>query len=236
MWFLFGKKKFNVDCHLVLISNYVPDFLKEYSDNITLFQPLPNIHTAFIAQVIRILYPCMYRDKNVLITDVDIFPISYQYFIKSVEKISDNSFISYRNAYQSNNMIAICYNLANASTWREIFGMDCQQEIIKTIINWYQPQYDGTKNCIGWFTDQKKLYEYISIWKQRNNDRHVILDDKNMGFSRLDKRKRNYILCNLEKVKNDICHGLYTDFHCIKPYHKYKKQIEEIIDTICKSG
>lgn len=229
------KEKFNLDCILILIGDIIPDYLKNIGANIILFKPLPNVNSIFIAQVIRILYPCLYEDKYILITDVDIFPISNNYFIKSIENISNDSFISYREKYIKQNMLSICYNVANSNVWRKIFSINNIDDISNTINKWYNNQYTGTKNCIGWFTDQQKLYEYVMKWKENNKDKFVLLIDKDIKFSRLDKRERNYILANLNKVKNDLASNIYTDFHCIKPYSKYGRIINDLVDIICKN-
>ena len=50
------KEKFGLDCHLILIANQIPNNLKVYAKNITLFDPIPGINPVFVAQVIRILY------------------------------------------------------------------------------------------------------------------------------------------------------------------------------------
>lgn len=226
------KKKFNIECHLILVHDVIPDHLKEYQNNIILFKPIEKIHPAFTAQVIRILYPCLYENKNILITDVDIFPISYQYFISSIEKYSNDKFICYRDAYMKQNMLAICYNIANSETWKEIFKINTIDDITNTIKNWYNFEYSSMKNCPGWFTDQQKLFEYVINW-EKNNDRLIILKDHEMNFKRLDKRKREYILHNVPEVINDILNNKYTDFHTIKPYQEHKKIIIKIIDTIC---
>jgi len=227
------KKKFNLDCYLILIATSIPDFLKEHEKNIILFEPIEGINDIFIAQVIRILYPCLFNNKNILITDVDIFPISYNYFIKSIENIDNNIFITYRDAYLKQKMIGMCYNLANSETWKEIFGITNIDNIICAIKQWYNTNYTGEKNCPGWYVDQQKLYEYVMQWKQKDATRLIILTDHNMNFKRLDKRRREYILQNIDLVKNDLRKGIYTDFHTIKPYSNYKKIIEEFVNIIC---
>ena len=225
------KKKFNIDCYLILVADNIPTNLQQYQQQIILFKPIENIHTAFIAQVIRILYPALFENKNVMITDVDIFPISYDYFIKSIQNLADDMFITYRDKYLKQNMLAICYNVANSSTWKEIFQINNIQDIHQTIKLWYQPEYNGVKNCIGWFTDQKKLFEYVMKWNNLN--RLIIFKDHEINFRRLDKKDRSYILKQITQVKKDISSGVYTDFHCIKPYVEYGNIIHSIVDSIC---
>lgn len=221
------KQRFNLDCHLILIADTIPDFLKNYP-NIILFKPIEGVNNVFTAQVIRILYPALYQNKNIMITDADIVPISTDYFINSIEKYPNDTFISFRDKYLKQNMLAICYNVANSNTWKNIFNINSEEDITKVIKSWYHNDYNAHKNCIGWYTDQQKLYEYAT-----KSDKLIILKDKDIKFKRLDKRQRQYILTNLKEVKDDLSKGKYTDFHLIKPYNHYKKLIDELIDIIC---
>ena len=41
----------DVDVIIILINDVIPDKFKEYMDNIILFEPIPNISTAFISQL-----------------------------------------------------------------------------------------------------------------------------------------------------------------------------------------
>ena len=222
------KERFNLDCHLILISDTIPEFLEKYTGLITLFPPFDEIHSASIAQVIRILYPCLYENINILITDVDIFPISKKYFIESVSNYPDDVFITYRDAYLKQAMFSTCYNLANSNTWREIFNVHNIEDIKNLLRTWYNPLYDGRKNCEGWFTEQLKLYQYLMPF-----DKLVILKDKDMNYNRLDKRHKHYIVNNMEKVKEDLAQNVYSDFHCIKPYSKHQGKINKFIEIIC---
>ena len=226
------KEKFGLECKLILIANKIPDFLSKYNSSIILFPPIPGVHTAFIAQVIRILYPCL-CNKVVLVTDVDIFPISKSYFIDSIASISNDKFVSYRSDCLNRKMISICFNVAHSDIWKGIFEINTIDEITNTIKTWYNTLslYNGKKNCEGWFTDQQKLYEYVMKW----NKGIVLLSDNNLKFNRLDKRQRSYIISNINKVKYDIKNGMYTDFHCIKPYSRYKGLITDLTNVICSA-
>ena len=157
------KQKFNLDLYLILISNSIPDKLLEYSKYIILFKPIENMNTCYIAQVIRILYPSLFENSNILITDIDIIPISLNYFIKNIESYDNSKFIAYTNRYLKNNMVAICYNIANSSIWKKIFNIGSIDEVISILKQNYNPDYIGTKNCPGWYSDQVILYNYLII-------------------------------------------------------------------------
>lgn len=221
--------KLGIETKLILISNYIPEILIKYSNDIILFEPIPNIHTAFIAQVIRLLYPCLFEKKNVIISDMDIIPLNKKYYLDNIEKISDDKIIIYRDAYIDNKMYSMCYVLANSDLWRKTFYIRNVYDIKKKLIKWYSKDYNGQKNCTGWFTDQKKLFKYLNKF---SSDKIVVLKDKDTGFKRLDKRQKKFILENLNCIYDNVKNKQYTDFHVIRPYYKYLHIINKIVDLI----
>lgn len=227
------RKVCNLDCYLILINNEIPDFLKEYEEYIILFPPLEEVHDIFTAQVIRILYPCIFENRNILITDIDIFPVSRDYFLEPLKKYSPDHFITYRDKYIPQNMYAVCYNVANSNVWRDIFGIKYLGGVIKVLVKWYKsfPEYNGTKNCQGWFTDQEMLFKYVNHWNKKTN-KLVILNDSELNFSRLDKRDKQAIVGNFNKVLEDISSKKYTDFHSIKPFERMHNYIRKIVEQI----
>ena len=222
---LMWKEICNIDIILLLVADEIPPTLKN-EPNIILFKPIKNMSTIFQAQCIRLLYPALLTG-NIIISDMDIIPLNKKYFIDSIANYDDTKFISYRDAYLSQNMIGICYNIANTNIWKQIFKINNHDDIVKTLQDWYNINYSGTKNCEGWFTDQEMLYTSLITWK--NNKDHIILTDNDLNFVRLDKRHKNYINKMTDTMIHNIKTNKYTDFHIMKPYSKYKNTINTII-------
>ena len=190
-------EKLGIPSTLILISDHIPEFLIKYKPQIILFS-VPEIDSAYVSQVVRILYPALFNDKNILITDVDIFPISKKYFTSSIEEYEQDSFVTFTDRYvKSANEFAICYNIANSKTWSEIFSVKTIKDVKKKLIEWYDPEYNGIKNCPGWHIDQKKLYQYVSKWGAISKNSLIVLRDKDLGFIRLNLNRgvvrRNYV-------------------------------------------
>jgi hypothetical protein len=219
--------KIGISTKLILISNEIPSVLESFKDEIVLFHPIENIHTAFQAQCIRLLYPSLFDNQNIIISDMDIIPLKKSYF--QIENHNEK-FIIFRNAYTQNQMYAMCYNLANSATWKQIFLINSLQDIVDRLKSWYNSSYNGIKNCPGWYTDQKMLFKYVNDY----NKNIIILDDNETKFKRLDKNSKTklYILNNLDEVCQNINSSTYTDFHVIRPFHRYIKIIERIIRSI----
>jgi hypothetical protein len=223
------KSRFNLDCYLILISKYIPDYLLELKEYIILWDPIEGINDIYMAQVIRILYPCLFKNKNILITDLDIFPVSKNYFLDSIKDYSNDCFISYTDRYFNNKMLAICYNVANSTVWSKIFNIKNKTDINNFLINKYNKDYDGRKNCPGWYTDQTELYKHIKNWNECE-DKFILLNDKKLNFKRLNNRQVNKekIVKDFDNILNNL--NYYTDIHAIKPYSKvgwYLKKITE---------
>ena len=226
MW----KEICDIEAKLIIIGNTIPEYLEKYKDSIILFEPVENIHTAYQAQCIRLLYPCLYKNKNIIISDADILPISKDYFITSIKDYNDDKFITYRDSYIEQQMYGVCYNAANSKTWKNIFNIESLDDIRITLKDWYNKGYTGNKNCPGWYTDQKMLFKYLQNWTNKIN--HIILTDNNMKFNRLDKKQRNFISKVDEKLIENIQNKVYTDFHFIRPYKRFKKSINIICNKI----
>lgn len=221
-----------IEAKLILIGDHIPNDLELYKDSIIMFKPIENMHTAYQAQVIRLLYPALIPNKNILISDMDIIPARREYFVDHVIKIPDGKFVSYRDAYmKKQHMIAICYNLAHTNLWKNLFGIETVEDVRNKLQEWYNPLYDGKKNCEGWFTDQKQLYHHIMNWSERL-DRHVILFDEDTEFCRLDKRDKNFILHNQDYIFEMLGKKHYSDFHFIRPPMKFQSFIRKAKKTI----
>jgi len=212
------------DVVVVLVADEIPEYLKEYSKNIKLFKPIPNILTAFQAQCIRLLYPRhIERDEGVLITDMDMLPMNRRYYADSIKDIPDNTFVTYRDVCLPTE-IAMCYNIATPSVWRGVFGNSTTESLLQS---WNASiVYDGKHGGQGWSTDQRILLKKFNYW----NGPKITLDDSITKFCRLDRGSPEFNNMNtlLEKIKN----GVYSDYHCWRPYSQYKEFNDLLVGSL----
>lgn len=249
------KERFGLELHMILVSATLPDALIPYKDSITLFRPPTTVSPIYASQVVRLLYPALFPGKTVLITDADIIPISRSYFIDSIADHPEDAFVTWRDKYIRQQMYGMCYNAARADVWGAVFGIKSLEDIRIRLTEWYNPGYTGTKNCTGWFTDQQQLYQCANRWSGGSDkplpDKAIsgsgkplpdavpnrtrpliVMQDKVLGFRRLDKRERKKILSNVEVIKATIT--TYTDFHVMSPYNDHKKLYGQIVERLCK--
>jgi hypothetical protein len=203
------------DIIVVLIADEIPEELKEYEKNIKLFKPVEGVHTAFQAQCIRLLYPRhIERDEGVLITDMDMLPMNRSYYVDSIRDISNDTFVTYRDVCLPTE-IAMCYNIATPKVWTEVFGSSSSESLLQS---WHASTvYDGRHGGKGWGTDQQILLKKFNLW----NGPKITLNDSITKFNRLD-RGNSWIFNNHLQLAKDIKSGIYTDYHCLRPYSQYK--------------
>lgn len=222
----------NVDVKIVLISTKIPENLIIYKNNIILFEPIKNILTSFTAQFIRLLYPCILNYKNgVMITDMDMLPMNRTYYTNNIIEHDDNKFIYYRkSALGGQSQIAMCYNIATPSTWKDIFKIDTVQDIKNKLIDM------ADKNNIkpgfrysSWSLDQRFLYTELTNWNKATNN-FICLTDRNTKFKRLC-RSHKFDINNIT-IRNNIADGKYTDYHCLRPMRVYSKINWEIYNLL----
>ena len=208
-----------VDVFVILIANDIPDFLKDYSKNIKLFKPIEGIHTAFQAQCIRLLYPQhIEKNEGVLITDMDMIPMNRFYYEDAIKNISKNTFIAYRDVLLPRE-IPICYNIAIPSIWRKMFEGE-------TIEKWYQTtKYSGIHGGSGWNTDQTVLIKKFNEYSGEK----TILNDRITKYKRLDRWGSNF---NDPDLRNKIKSGIFSDYHCLRPYSQYKQINDFIVESL----
>ena len=96
------KERFNVELKMILVNREIPEEYKRYEKNIILYDDYEEgINTAYIAQIIRIFYPALFEDKNIIITDMDIMPCKRGYIRnEEVERYDKSKFITYTSRYK----------------------------------------------------------------------------------------------------------------------------------------
>ena len=222
----------SVDIKIILIADTIPKKFLKYKNYIILFKPLENIFTAYISQYIRLLYPCILNYKNgILITDIDMVPMNRFYFTRNIEKYDNNKFIYYRDDICLDiNQISMCYNVASPKIWNEIFNINSLDDIKNRLKDVFKNNIilEGIENK-GWSIDQVHLYNYVMNWNKKTNN-FVRLNEKETKFNRLNRG--SFILGDLNRLKNKIKVGVYTDYHCFRPMEKYKEINEKILSFI----
>ena len=215
----------NVDVKIVLVAKKIPDEFSEYKNNIILFEPIDNISTSSISQIIRLFYPAILNYKNgVLITDIDMIPLNNKMYSENIINYTNDKFIYYlENTIFDMKQIAICYNVATPEVWKDIFNIKSLDDI-KT----YFIKLSKEKKNIEWNYDQKLLYLKVNEWNRKTNN-FVCLKLKDVKYKRLNRHSFKTID---NTIKNNIINGVYTDYHCYRPMSNYSKINWEIYNIL----
>lgn len=217
------------DVKIIYISDVIPEKFLPYKEHLILFNPINNINSAFISQYVRILYPSLLNyEGGVLITDMDILPMQSKYYIDNIKNIPDNYFVYLRDFFTQIE-IAICYNVASPSTWREINKITTMDDLTNRLKETYNSiNYTGEHGGQGWITDQVDLRKMVWEWKDLR-DRFVFLRDSESGFRRLDRGTFQFTHELAYIIKN----GFFSDYHALRPYSEHKDVNDAIADIIC---
>lgn len=222
-----------IDIKVILIAKEIPKNLEIFKENIILFEPIETITTSFTSQFIRLLYPSILPYKNgILITDIDMLPMNKTYYTENIKSYNDNTFIYYReNICFEHKQIAMCYNVATPSTWKDVFNIHSITDIKTVLKNTYNDsmkKFKKKKKENLWTLDQLTLYEKIMEWNKKTNN-FVCLKEKDTGFRRLC---RSTIDIHNISLKEKISSGYYTDYHCLRPMSKYSKINHDIYNFL----
>jgi hypothetical protein len=228
MWSAVG----NVRPHLVLIApeSDVPPALAD-DPQVHVFDPVPGLHTAFQAQCIRLLYPAVLETEGaVLISDVDMVPLSPGYFHDPLARIDERHFLAYRDVLLPSGEIPICYNAALPAVWSEVFGVRSPDDVGRRLTEWATGlRYDGTHGGHGWHADQIVLHRTL-ISRARTHRDVWVLRDRFSGYMRLQKivlERRGHLV---DAERDGIRRGAYTDFHVLVPYEENRSLNDEVVE------
>lgn len=207
------KKRFNIIPILGLIGNNTET--REDKNGIIMEFPLINGYDdATLSQLIRLFLP-KFLTGNIIISDIDMFPISRKYFIDDFCKYNDDEFIVLSSHHPQTikvNQYPMCYVAGNDKNFKKIFNLDYDWE---TFINKIPLN--------NWYTDQIFLYEKI----KSESEIKILYPEREGGFvsNRIDRTSWKY---NIELIDKDF----YIDCHSLRPYSKHKFEIDKLIKNL----
>jgi hypothetical protein len=179
---------------------------------------IPNVDSGLQSQIARMYITKFYSESVCLTSDIDMLPLSKTYFTDMIEGYSNDDLLIFSaDAYPNIVRYPICYNAAKGKVFNDILDLDCNFETYckrLTSYNW------------GWSTDElyfgKKVHEYA---KQENIIKLNRGWHNSMALRRIDRVMWMY---GEENVKNNE----YIDSHSIRPYSKYKHEIDKLVNIL----
>lgn len=203
---------------------------KNIVENKNIYQfNIENINKPFLAQNIRLLAPSLFPNDISIISDIDMMPLSKDYFQKSIKNYADDKFILYRTGVTSENMYPICYNAAKGTTWSEIFEVESLEDIQYKLKLWNPESYEIEGR--NWYLDQILLKKNLDNFKDKHSERLVMLNDNETKFERLNRTQMRFLFSKFYQPGKN-----YSDFHMPKPYLRYKKLINRVFEANFKES
>lgn len=187
------------------------------------FEPIPGYSTANQAQVIRLFLPAFFEDDICMLSDIDMIPLSAEYFNGGISQVTENNFVIFRDKayaiYGPNyfKKYPMCYNAALGKTFKALFKVDnindelCQR--VRALLRWNY----------GWQTDEMALQMYI-----KHRDRTAI-KVKRLGHGVEARVDRGMVYVGMIYDEEQLTSGKYIDIHCPRPYTKYRTDIDEVL-------
>jgi hypothetical protein len=208
------KTIFNITPVLGYITKEKEEIIHDEYGIIIKFNNIEGYDDGLLSQLVRLYLP-KYLNGNCIISDIDMIPLSKNYFINSLEEFSDSDFIvlsSHHPQTVNTNQYPMCYIAGNDTTFKKLFNLD---DDWITFINKI-PNF-------GWYTDQIHVFNVIN----QSNTINIKFPNRVGGFyeNRIDRGNWRY---DINLLKN----GFYIDCHSLRPYNDYKNQINDLINLL----
>lgn len=212
-----------VGVHPVLVRITDSDFcIKEYDTHMEIKLPrVHNIDTAFQAQISRLFVTQFFQTDTVLTSDLDMIPLSRNYFVDNADSVLDTQLLIYTaDAYGYNNQdrYPMCYNLAKGITYQEILKMH------KSFKTFTETLYALN---LGWDTDELYYGKCVLELENRDPQRIVKLDRgwrEGYATGRIDRSW--WATSSIQSRET------WVDFHALRPYRTYRQDIDKILNLI----
>ncbi len=181
------------------------------------FRPIKGMPAGLQAQVIRLLLPVLFPHDICILSDIDQLPLKKSYFHEPIASIPPDKFVIYNDdAYRgAEQRFPICYCVAKGTTFRDLFHVSTIQGIRRLMGEWYRFGW-------GFHTDELVLYRSLMDWKEAAS-RLVKLGD---GLGPSDKRRINRAFWHYDPAL--LKKGYYVDAHLLRPYKRYKKELDAL--------
>jgi len=176
--------------------------------------------TSWQAQLVRLYaYKFMENDDVSLLTsDIDMIPLSGDYFHSLAEPLGDEHVLSYTGqVYSSVPYFPMCYVLGKSKTMSNVMGLQNRYEdFLRSIAENY---------TVKWNSDENFLYDKVTKY-----EKFLISSRKReFGNDRIDRGNWSY---NADRLKI----GGYIDSHMLRPYTAHKSQIDDLVENLLKEG
>jgi len=186
---------FGIKFIAIFVGKCIPETLLPYNNNIILWNSLLYLNTIYLGQNLRMYYAALLDlpvNEAVMITDMDMLPMSASFYTSNLESFTDDDFIYYR--YIDKDQIYMCYNAAHPTLWARLFNIYSVEDIKQRLFKEYNFNYTGIPGSDKWFIDQYVMFNSLKDYpKLHVLDRPIKRLEMDEYVERLNKGDTNFI-------------------------------------------
>jgi hypothetical protein len=166
--------------------------------------------TGWQAQLVRLYSYEMFSNSNLLLSDIDMLPLSKEYFTSNSLDISDDCVLNYSGQpYDDSPNFPMCYILGSGKVMKDVLKLpETFESFLEQVEN---------ECSVQWNSDENYLYNHLSKYQK------LISLPKRNCHSRIDRSNWNYDI-------NRLLAGEYFDSHLLRPYKKFATEIDNLIN------
>lgn len=219
------KLKFNIEPVLYYFySNFLEEDIEidETYGKVIRIPLIKGIPDAIQIMWARYFMPSLDPENTYIISDIDMLPMSKEYFLQQIENVPEDSYVHINPCIESYGLIPSCYHISKGKNFKKYLELPelWQESILQVINSGHGKEINNNK---FWFADEQYATEKLL---KNKDDKVLLLNRKNgqNGF-RIDRDSWFY-------DEKQILKNFYYDCHSIRPYEKYKEEIDKIIHLI----
>jgi len=176
-----------------------------------------NINSGLQSQISRLYASVLYPEYNLLMSDIDMLPINTDYYINGAEPIKEEDIYIYTGQpYGHVPYYPMCYILGKGSVLSE--ALDIKDMSFEKYVYMIYDIYHGV-----WDSDENFMYDRFNKWNKFKDN--IIINNTRDLSHRIDRYQWSY---TEDKLKS----GYYIDSHLLRPYNKYKDEINKLIKSL----
>jgi len=176
-----GWRRLGVDCVVGFVGEAIPSLLAKHGLRVVRVPPPEGVPTAFAAQVVRLLLPCLFPEAVSVLSDADMVPLSRSYFVSPLEEVPVDRLVVYRpfdripegrRTDLHERQIPICYNAAGGDVWREVFAVRTPEQLQSTLLDWYDERREQREDDAEEDQEEREAPVEEERHRQEHEERH----------------------------------------------------------------
>lgn len=220
-------KRFGITPILIYIDNDTNKIIDETYGKVYRISPIENQPINLQNQIVRFWFPIKFKDEVSIISDIDMLPLSSEYFIEQVSKLNYENYIHLNPCIEDYGRLPVCYHIATGQKFQKVLEIenDWEEFYFKVIKEGYL--ICKKNNLPNWFCDESYTSNKVLNYSNLNDIKLIYRKGGQNGY-RIDRSNWHY-------NKWLLNYDYYFDLHSLRPFNDNKIEIQNIKKMILKS-